>query len=106
MAGSAFEKLAAAEAEAEKIKRDGAEKQHAQVQKAHADGEAMIAKARQSAENGIAALEKELIERDGKSRENIEREINIKCSLVRTRAEERRKAALDFIFRGVTNGGN
>lgn len=106
MAESAFEKLAAAEAEAERIKQAGAENQRAQIQKARADGDAMIAQARKNAKNGLEALDKKLAERDGESRENIEREIKIKCSLVRTKAEERRKAALDYIFRGVTNGGN
>ena len=106
MAESAFEKLAAAEAEAERIKQAGAENQREQIQKARADGDAMIAQARKNAENGLEALDKKLAERDGESRENIEREIKIKCSLVRTKAEERRKAALDYIFRGVTNGGN
>ena len=98
--------MAAAEAEAERIKQAGAENQRAQIQKARADGDAMIAQARKNAENGLEALDKKLAERDGESRENIEREIKIKCSLVRTKAEERRKAALDYIFRGVTNGGN
>ena len=96
MAESAFEKLASAEAEAEKIRQTGAENQREQLKRAKADGD----------EKGLETLEKKLAERDGESRENIEREIKIKCSLVRTKAEERRKAALDFIFRGVTNSGN
>ena len=97
MAESAFEKLASAEAEAEKIR---------QLKRAKADGDEIIASAHKNAEKGLETLEKKLAERDGESRENIEREIKIKCSLVRTKAEERRKAALDFIFRGVTNSGN
>jgi len=103
MAESAFEKLASAEAEAEKIRQTGAENQREQLKRAKADGDEIIASAHKNAEKGLQTLEKKLAERD---RENIEREIKIKCSLVRTKAEERRKAALDFIFRGVTNSGN
>ena len=105
MAESAFEKLASAEAE-EKIRQTGAENQREQLRRAKADGDEIIASAHKNAEKGLETLEKKLAERDGESRENIEREIKIKCSLVRTKAEERRKAALDFIFRGVTNSGN
>ena len=106
MAESAFEKLASAEAEAEKIRQTGAANQREQRKRAKADGDEIIASAHKNDEKGLETLEKKLAERDGESRENIEREIKIKCSLVRTKAEERRKAALDFIFRGVTNSGN
>ncbi len=106
MASTAFEKLAAAEAEAEKIKQEGVSAQREAVQKANAEGEALIVKAREDAENAMAALEKELAARSDSSKDNINSEITVKCSLIRTRAEERRADAIKFIVNGVTGSGS
>ena len=76
MAESAFEKLASAEAEAEKIRQTGAENQREQLKRAKADGDEIIASAHKNAEKGLETLEKKLAERDGESREDIERNKN------------------------------
>ncbi len=106
MAESAFAKLAMAESEAEAIKQAGLESQRQAVLKAHEDAEAIVANARENATKALESLEAKLKKRDAEAQDNIGREVNIKCSYVRTKAEERRKTALDYIFKGVTNSGN
>lgn len=106
MAETAFEQIASAEAEAKRIKDAGAEKQRADIAKAVTDGEKLVAAAKKKADDSLTALGAQFEKETAANRENDEREIKIKCSFVRTKAGERRKAALDHIFRGVTNVGN
>ena len=56
MAESAFEKLASAEAEAEKIRQTGAENQREQLKRAKADGDEIIASAHKNAEKSSRSV--------------------------------------------------
>ncbi|MEG2003053.1 MAG: hypothetical protein RR057_00470 [Clostridia bacterium] len=106
MAQAAFEQIAIAEEKAKSLRDSMAEKQKADIKNANAAAATIILNAKQKVESEKQS-QALLFENESESKkENAAREIHIKCSLVRTRAAEQRKRALDFIFRGVTDSGN
>lgn len=106
MAQTVFEKIASAESAAEEIRNKALEKQKDDLKNANAEAEAVVGAAKQNAEQQKAEDERLFASESAANKEDAERQIMIKCSLVRNQAGERKKSALDYIFRGVTGSGS